>query len=129
MTMTTTMRTSAATAEQKRDFKGSEKYYPQILKGNKKTVWIVEGGVDALALHDLAKRAAKEPPMVLVTGGANVLSSFKNPTVHEILKNSEKIIISLENEKSLETQEFTNKAHLKQKSLINEISGKNAELG
>ncbi len=112
---------------QKRDFKGSDKFYPQILKGNEKTVWVVEGGVDALALHDLAKRAGKEPPMVLVTGGANVLSSFKNPIVQEILKNSEKIIISLENEKNQETQEFTNKSHLKQKSLINEVSGKNAE--
>ena len=28
----------------------------QILEGNRKSVWIVEGGIDALALRDLALR-------------------------------------------------------------------------
>ena len=112
---------------QKRDLKGSDKYYPQILKGNEKSVWIVEGGVDALAAHCLASKLNKEAPTIIVTGGANALAPFKNPCIQEILKKSEKIIISLENEKNSDIQALTNKAHLKQKNLVNEVSGKNAE--
>ncbi len=56
----------------KRDLAGSDKHYPPILPGNPRVVWIVEGGVDALAARDWAKRRGKAKPTVRVSGGAGV---------------------------------------------------------
>lgn len=53
---------------QKRDFAGTDKSFPSILRGGK-TVWIVEGGVDALAAHDLATGAGSPPLFVGVPPG------------------------------------------------------------
>jgi hypothetical protein len=107
---------------QKRDLKGSDKYYPQILKGSEKSVWVVEGGVDALAAHSLALRLNKEAPTIIVTGGANVLAPFKNLEIQELLKKAEKVVIALENEKSIKVQTETDKAHQKQIEYINNVS-------
>ena len=107
---------------QKRDLKGSDKFYPQVLKGSEKSIWIVEGGVDALAAHALAARLNKEAPTVVVTGGANVLAPFKNLEIQELLKRAEKVVVIHENEKNLQVQETTNKAHLKQIEYINNVS-------
>ena len=65
----------------KRDLAGSDQTYPPILPGNPRVVWIVEGGVDALATRDLALRRGKVPPTVLVSGGATVgaVSSTTQP--------------------------------------------------
>ena len=65
----------------KRDLAGSDQTYPPLLPGNPRVVWIVAGGVDALAARDLALRRGKAPPTVLVSGGATVRCFLDNPTV------------------------------------------------
>ena len=68
----------------KRDLAGSDKGYPPLLPGNPRVVWIVEGGVDALAARDLAMRRGKAPPTVLVSGGATVRCFLDHPTVQTL---------------------------------------------
>ena len=72
----------------KRDLAGSDKAYPAILSGTATDhVWIVEGGVDALALQSLAQRA-DEPttPPVIVTGGVGSLRWLDSPSVQNLLQ-------------------------------------------
>ncbi len=107
---------------QKREIMGSDKGYPPVLPGNPTSVWIVEGGVDALALHDLARRAGKSPPPTIVSGGATVLSFLHHTEILEILKHVERIIVAGENEKHPAAQERADTGHRKQAQLISEIS-------
>lgn len=109
---------------QKRDLQGSDKRYPPILSGDQKTVWIVEGGADALALHDLYKRRGKQPPTVLVSGGANVRSFLERPEIQTILKRADRVIIASENEKNAEVQVKTEASHHKQAERVFEITGR-----
>jgi len=108
---------------QKRDLRGSDKSYPPILPGDPAKVWIVEGGVDALALHDLAKRSGKTPPTVIVSGGAGVRSFLESEHVQAILKRAERITVAGENEKDAETQARTDAEHQKQAQRAAEITG------
>lgn len=107
---------------QKRDLKGSSKYYPPILSGSG-TVWVVEGGADALALRDMAIRKKQPPPTVIVSGGANVRAFLQNPEVIAILTYSDRVIVACDNEKDDETQERTDAAHEAQAGLIAKIAG------
>lgn len=108
---------------QKRDLRGSDKSFPPVLQGNRATIWIVEGGIDALALHDLAKREKRPPPTVIVSGGANVRSFLENPLIQAILRRAERVIIARENEKSIEAQARTDIGHEKQTVRVREIAG------
>lgn len=108
---------------EKRDLRGSDKSYPPILPGDPAKVWIVEGGVDALALHDIAKRRGEMPPTVIVSGGAAIRSFLENPHVQELLKKAD-VTIALENEKDEETQRRTDALHQKQADRVYEITGK-----
>ena len=99
---------------QKRDLAGSDKSKPQILTGNPKTLWIVEGGVDALALQDIAKRKGAEPPTVIVSGGAGVLSFFDNPEIQEKIRAASVVVVAKDNEKDTEVQAKTDVLHSKQ---------------
>jgi hypothetical protein len=107
---------------QKRDFRGSDKSYPAILPGDPTKVWIVEGGTDALALHDIAKRSNQLPPTVIVSGGANVRSFFDNTEVKAIIEKADKITISGENEKNAEAQTRADAGHQKQAEKAGEIT-------
>ncbi len=107
---------------QKRDFRGSDKSYPAILPGDSTKVWIVEGGTDALALHDIAKRSNQLAPTVIISGGANVRSFFDNPEVKAIIEKADKITISGENEKNTEAQARADAGHMKQAEKVGEIS-------
>lgn len=98
----------------KRDLAGSDKSKPQILTGNPKTLWIVEGGVDALALHDIAKRKGAEPPTVIVSGGAGVISFFDNPEIQEKIRAASVVVVAKDNEKDTEVQAKTDVLHSKQ---------------
>lgn len=102
----------------KRDFRGTDKRFPPILEGNPKNVWIVEGGVDALAMQDMAKRRGQEPPTVIVSGGANVRGFLEMPHVQERLKRAENVFVVYENEKSPEVQARTHAALDKQAEII-----------
>ncbi|MEF3194261.1 MAG: hypothetical protein K6346_08620, partial [Halothiobacillaceae bacterium] len=112
---------------QKRDLRGSDKRYPPILPGNTSEVWIVEGGTDALALHDLYRRVDKQPPTAIVSGGAGVLSFLDNPVVRGILKVARRIVVAFEREKDAETQARTDALHGKQMARIAEIVGREPE--
>lgn len=109
---------------QKRDLKGSDKTFPMVLEGNPKSLWIVEGGVDALAVRDVAKRTGKEAPTVIATGGVNVRKFLENKDIQTKLQNAEKITIVRENEKDRETQAKTDAAHEKLKQEVRQIAGK-----
>lgn len=107
----------------KKDLRGSSKFYPQVLPGSLLEVWIVEGGVDALALHDICRRAGQDVPTVIVSGGSNVLSFIDNPSVAAILKGAVRLCVSCEREKDEETQGKTLTAHLKQLERLHELRG------
>lgn len=115
-------------AIQKMDYKGSDKQYCQILEGNKKSVWIVEGGIDALALRDLALRQKQDPPTILISGGANVKSFLERDLVQNLLKEADRITIAVENEKSVQAQNRSDQGHERQKERIKEIVGEQKEL-
>lgn len=120
--------TNPADEIQKRDFAGSDKWYPPILAGNPGTVWIVEGGVDALAVHDLSRRAGKSPPTVIVSGGSKVRLFFENPDVQAILKSARRVVVAFENEKDAETQAKTDAEHRRQAEAIQAITGREPQL-
>jgi hypothetical protein len=105
----------------KKDMRGSNKFYPQILAGRPHDVWIVEGGVDALALHDICIRQGRDLPSVIVSGGSNVLSFIDNPSVSLLLKGAVRLSVSCEREKDDETQSKTLAAHSKQLERIHEV--------
>jgi len=110
---------------QKRDFRGSDKRYPPILLGDPATVWIVEGGADALALYDLFKRKrdGQQPPTVIVSGGANVRSFLERDNVQAILRQAARVVVAGENEKNPEAQAKADDGHQKQASRIAAITG------
>ena len=115
-------------AIQKMDYKGSDKQYCQMLDGNKKSVWIVEGGVDALALRDLALRQKQDPPMILISGGANVKSFLERDSIQNLLKEANRVTIAVENEKSVQAQNRSDQGHERQSERIKEIVGEQKEV-
>ena len=112
----------------KADLKGSSKFFPQILPGDPKDVWIVEGGVDALALQTWDKRDGRKIPTVLVSGGARNRSFLDNPDVQALLKKAEGITIAFENEKNKAIQEQTDEDHMRQGIKIKEIIGEKRKM-
>lgn len=113
---------------QKRDLLGSDKRYPPILLGDPKKIWIVEGGTDALALYDMAKRIAKRPdqmpPTIIVSGGSNVLSFLDNQDLQLIIKNADLVTIAKENKKTPDVQAKADAGHQKQAQRVAEITGR-----
>lgn len=108
----------------------SDKTFSPILRGNDQDLHMVEGGFDALALHDLTKREGNEPPTVIVTGGAKTLKWSQNPQVQQLIKGADTITNHRENEVDKKTglpdpkkQAETDAAHEKQVAAIIEIRG------
>ena len=112
----------------KRDLKGSDKGYPPILRGETNKVWLVEGGADALALHEMAKRQGALAPTVIVTGGANVRSFLEQAHIQALLKQAQSVTIAGENEKDQDTQYKTDQGHQRQAERVAEIIGKPATI-
>ncbi len=112
----------------KRDLAGSDKSFPPILPGSTRTVWIVEGGLDALAVHDLAVERGVTPPTVIVSGGAMVRSFLEREHVRRILAQAERVVIACEREASPEAQERTDEAHRRQAAMVAEITGRDPVL-
>lgn len=108
---------------QKRDLRGSDKRYPPILEGDPSKVWIVEGGIDALAVQDLAIRRGKAPPTVLVSGGAQVRGFLERPEIQARLRQAERVTVARDNEAAPEKQRETDAAHDKQLEAIRQIRG------
>lgn len=100
---------------QKRCLYGSDKHFPPVLMSKEQSkIWIVEGGFDALALRDCALRQGVIPPLVIVSGGANVCHCFDNPQVQALLKQAIKVTVAFDNEATQSIQNTTNAAHVKQ---------------
>lgn len=113
---------------QKRDLAGSDKSYPPILPGDPSKVWIVEGGVDALAVRDMAKRRGRTPPTVIVSGGAAVRSYLETEHVVAILKRARRIVIACERERDQETQARTDQMHEWQRDAVAKAVGPDCEV-
>lgn len=110
-------------AIQKIDYRFSDKQYCQLLQGNNKSIWIVEGGIDALALRDLALRQKEDPPTILISGGANVKSFLERDSIQNLLKDANRVTIAVEKEKNNETQIKVDKGHERQQERLKEIVG------
>lgn len=95
---------------QKQDLFGADKRHPQMLRGSVDTVLIVEGGTDALAAVDIARREKRPAPTVLVSGGANVRSWIQTPWVQQVLKLAKRIVVAFEKASSAEKQAKTDAA-------------------
>jgi hypothetical protein len=106
----------------KRDLRGSVKAFCPILPGDPNTVWIVEGGTDALALQDAAHGQGKTPPTVLVSGGAGVRSFLERPAIQTLLRKAARVVIACENEKDAETQARTDAHHAQQRDRVRHIA-------
>ena len=111
----------AAEAVQKKDLSGTDKRHPQLLSGAADTVLIVEGGTDALAAHDIARREQRPAPTVLVSGGANVRSFMQTPWVQRLLKLAKQVIVAFEWEDTAAKQVQTDAAHRVQMAKLREM--------
>ena len=111
----------------KRDLAGSDKGYPPTLPGNPRVVWIVEGGVDALAARDLAIRRGKAPPTVVVSGGAGVRLFLDNPSVQTLLLHADAVVVVRDNESTEKKQAETDAGHDRQIARIKELRGSCAD--
>jgi len=108
----------------KRDLRGTDKSYPAILPGDPSRVWLVEGGTDALAVRDIARREGKPPPTCIVSGGAQIRSLLERPEVQAILRRAEQVTVAGENEKSADAQLRADEGHRRQGQRIAEITGR-----
>ena len=106
----------ATTLINKRDFAHSDKSFPAILSGQlpARTLHLVEGGVDALALQDIAQRRNAYIPTVIVTGGARVQRFLDNPDVQVLLQNVDRVVVHTERESRPDVQQQTDTDHAKQ---------------
>jgi hypothetical protein len=93
--------------------KDSDKGYPMILKGDPNVVWIVEGGVDGLAVTNLYAIKNFDPPTVIVSGGALVLSFLDNVMVQMYIRRARVIWLAREREKDETTKMLVQKGFLK----------------
>lgn len=109
--------------KQKSEIPGSDKQFPAILKGTGDTAYIVDGGVDALALHAMAKRRGQPTPTVYVTGGVGNKSWMDRESIKAQLRRYRQIIIAGENEKDSNTQERTDAHRDETKQRLEAITG------
>lgn len=104
---------------QKRDLRGSDKSFPPILPGDKgASVWIVEGGVDAIALHAEARATGRQIPQIIVSGGSGVRSFLENREVQQMLRDAPRVTIAADNEKDADTQARTDAQHEAQEAAV-----------
>ena len=103
----------------KLDITGSSKGFPAVLSGDLGcgAVWVVEGGVDALALHDIALRAGTPRPTVIVTGGASVIRWTETPHIAELLRQAGEVVIACDNDTG-DTLARTTAAHERQAEAV-----------
>jgi hypothetical protein len=116
--------TDAAAEIQKRDLAGSNKSFAPVLPGNPSSVWLVEGGADALALQSWARSSGKEPPTVVVTGGKNVRSFLDEPQIADLLRRAEGVTIAKDKERTPEKQAATDEAMAKLAEAVEASTGK-----
>lgn len=109
---------------QRRDLKGTDKRFPPILAGDPARIWIVEGGIDALALHTMYRRRGEQVPTVIVSGGAGVRSFLDRDEIQQMLRQASRVTVAYENEGDAETQERTDTQHDAQAEAVRAITGR-----
>ena len=105
----------------KRELRGSVKAFCPVLPGRPDMVWIVEGGVDALAAQDAARSRGEAPPTVLISGGAGVRSFLDREAIRAILRPATNIVIACDREKDAEIQARTDAQHQQQAERVRGI--------
>lgn len=101
---------------------GTDKTYSPVLRGqNPADVHVVEGGFDALALHDLYRAEGRPTPTVITTLGAKLTKFVDSPCVQDVLEKAEKITVWREHEKNADVQKKTDTGHAKQITAISEF--------
>ena len=106
--------------------KGSDRSFCPVLPGNTKSVHVVEGGFDGLALIDMCRRHKLEQPHIIISGGCG-RSFIDNHVIKPLLLTASKIIIWGENEvgNTLELQANkqyeTDKKHSAQRAKMIEV--------
>lgn len=113
---------------QRRDLKGTDKRFPAILHGDPQRIWIVEGGIDALALHTMYLRRGEPLPTVIVSGGAGVRSFLERDEIQQMLRQADRVTVAYENEGDAETQERTDTQHDAQAEAVRAITGRVPEM-
>lgn len=103
---------------------GTDKTYSPIMRGNDKKVHIVEGGFDALAIHDMATRRGEQPPTVIVTGGKDTMLWEANPQVAKLIQEADTVVVWRDREATPEKQAKTDAAVSKRMDKIKEMGGK-----
>jgi hypothetical protein len=95
-----------------------DKSWPIILLGDKRLVWIVEGGGDGLAVQSLYARKKALRPTVIVTGGVKVLSRLANTATAAPRKAAGNVRMAREPERSETAQAEADKAHAAQRRAV-----------
>lgn len=109
---------------QRRDLRGTDKRFPAILPGDPRRVWIVEGGIDALALHTMYRRRGEQVPTVIVSGGAGVRSFLERDEIQQLLQQASRVTVAYESERDAETQARTDAQHDTQVEAVRAITGR-----
>ncbi|MCK0525381.1 DUF3991 domain-containing protein [Anaerobiospirillum sp. NML120449] len=103
----------------KTNFANSDKQFAGLIKGDPKSVWVVEGGVDALALIDMAyMQGHPQHPTIIISNGAGEKKWIDTPHLSSIIRSAEKVTIVYDNEKDAQVEAGTNRAHQGQKEKI-----------
>ncbi|MBN6742610.1 relaxase/mobilization nuclease domain-containing protein [Acidithiobacillus sp. MC6.1] len=108
------------------DVRHSDKSYPAIYRGgdpilpSDRSLWIVEGGTDGLAVLDWYRAAKIAAPGIIVSGGGGVRAFLDQPHVQSLVGAASTVYVALEREKSQETQIRTDADHQRQ---IQKIQG------
>ena len=85
--------------------KGSQSRHPMILRGDPETLWLVEGGVDALAIWTLSAGANKPAPTVIMAGGTGVRSHLESEAIVSMIEGAKRIWLARERERGAEARE------------------------
>ena len=113
---------------QRRDLSGTDKRFPAMLQGDPWRIWIVEGGIDALALHTMYQRRGEPVPTVIVSGGAGTRSFLERADIQQMLRQAERVTVAYENEDRADKQERTDTQHDAQVERVREITGRMPEM-
>lgn len=89
---------------------GSDLRYPPIFRGFGDEIWIVEGGVDALAVQSLRLRRGAAAPTVIVSGGVRARSYLGNLAVAGFIGEAGVVWLARDREKDEATQAGADKA-------------------
>lgn len=110
----------------KRDLKGSDKAnWPGVIPGDSSVLWVVEGGVSALAL---LTQSPSPVPTVIVTGGVHVRGWLSNPRYTALLAQAKKVVIAGEREQDEATQARTDAARQRLIEALNQQQASRVEV-